>query len=131
MTQVTEKGLKLAQQITRKVEPPYELQQVCSLICRHAMSVHRVSEAMCNGHPAMSSPYIDIKTASRLQENHDAWCKKRDEQLTQRIVELAKKIPGCKGAIVGGDPRGAPVKLVMRNRRLHNDWGGEGLAVPY
>ena len=120
MAMITKSGLELADRIRRYV--PYdggeawlELRENCSLIARHAVSLHRVYEAECNGHPACSSPLLSNETIARLQERHAAWCERRQAQLEARIAKLAARLPGITGVKFQGDPRGAPVHLVTAN----------------
>ena len=99
-----------------------------SKIARHAKSYHGVQEAICNGHPACSSPTLDNATIQRLQERHEAWCEKREKQLEARMMALSATLPGVKAVQFNGDPRGAVVRL-MRDKDDVSDCSSDGLAV--
>ncbi len=107
--------------------PAHIVTQYARLLLRHAKSHGNIAEAECNGHPAMSSPYIDSKTASKLQAQHEAWCEKRERQLERRMTQIAGEL-GV-GIVFGGDPRGYTVKLQLPNGES-NTWGRDGFGVP-
>lgn len=129
MARRTMKGYELAESIRGPRGHKAVDVEVCSLLCRAAVSYLHVQEAHCNGHPAMSSPYIDAKTANRLQLEFEKRQEVKEAGLERRIKALAAQLPGVKKVHFGGDPRGATVKLVMKNGR-YDDWGQEGLCVP-
>ena len=131
MAVITIKGTELAEKLRPHLPTTFtpSLREVCSLICRSATSYAAIQEAMCNGHPACSSPTLPIETVRRLQEQHEAWTAKCDSQLERRIKELAGFIPGVKDVVFQGDPRGCTVKLAMDDGH-YDDWGQEGICVP-
>lgn len=98
-------------------------------LCRAATTYKQVQEAICNGHPAASSPTLPIATVSNLQARHERYCEKREARLEAIITKHAKALPGVKAVKFSGDPRGATVKLVLTNGRT-DDWGGESICVP-
>lgn len=123
MPNKTLKGYKLAEKIkSNNVE-------VCSLIARHAKTHHKLSEDECNGHPAMGNPLVDIRTANKLQERFAKWIDKRNAQIESRIRTLALQLPEVKSVNFSGDPRGATVKLIMKDGS-YDDWGHTGICVP-
>jgi len=130
MGTITKRGYELADMVDphRKKWGLREL-HTASTLCRAAVSYEKIQVAVCNGHPACSSPTLPIATIRELQQYHEEWCEKRDRQLSKRIRDLAKQLPFVKGVVLGGDPRGATVKLVLKNGRT-NDWGQEGICVP-
>lgn len=134
MANITKKGRELAAKLAQhgvfdgRKHSPSDITEACSLIARHATSLHHVYEAVCNGHPAMSNPHIPTDRAAKLQERFEAWCDKREKQLETRIAELAKSLPGIKGVRFQGDPRGRPVHLVTKNGR-GDSWGEPGAIV--
>ena len=138
MARRTLKGYELAEALRSGRTPAERLKmshqsidvEVCSLLCRSAVTYLHVQEGHCNGHPACSSPYIDAKTASKLQERFEARLEKREEQLEKHISKLAAQLPGVKEVKFGGDPRGSTIKLVMKDGRCGGDWGQEGIPVP-
>lgn len=99
---------------------PYEswaaIKTAASLIIRHARTYKRIQEAWC------SVEMNDAETA-RTQ--------KREANIENRIVMLAKSLPGVEGVVFQGDPRGATIKLVMKDKDKHDCWGREGLCVPH
>lgn len=124
---ITTKGRILALELGQSGEGYAAV--VCSRICRSAVSYQRVEEMVCNGHPAMGNPHIDIKTANRLQERHEKWCEKRETALENNIrkwVDILGALPGVpvSGVEIGGDPRGVCVKLIRTDGKS-NSWGGE------
>ena len=130
MANVTKKGHKLARAYSTFCGAELGLAdlEACSLIARHATSLHHVFEAQCNGHPACSSPLLSTATINRLQQDHEAWCEKREQQLKARIAELARSLPGIKGVRFQGDPRGCPVHLVTENGQ-GDSWSEPGAIV--
>lgn len=135
MAQRTLKGYQLAEALRGRRTHLWVDVEECSLICRAAVTYLHVQEGHCNGHPAMSSPYIDVKEAGKLQDRFERQLEKKEAQLEKRITALAKNLihfnhrAGVKSVHFGGDPRGATVKLVMRDGRT-DDWGAEGICVP-
>lgn len=131
MARRTLKGYELAEKIrgTQRRKHLAVDVELCSLLCRSAVSYLHVQEGHCNGHPAMSSAYIDAKTANRLQVRWEKELERKEANLERHISALAAQLPGVKKVHFGGDPRGATVKLVMKNGR-YDDWGAEGLCVP-
>lgn len=131
MARRTLKGYELAEKIRQSFKRAHKIVdvEICSLLCRSAVSYLRVQEGHCNGCAAMSNPYIDTKTANRLQLQFEKEQDRKEANLERRIKELAGQLPGVKKVHFGGDPRGATVKLVMKNGR-YDDWGAEGLCVP-
>jgi hypothetical protein len=119
MAKITQKGRELAVKIEKFCGAEVGLAdpEACSLIARHTVSLHRVYEAQCNGHPAMGDPYMPIERANKLQERFEIWCDRREHQLTSRIENLAAQLPGISGVRFFSDPRGAPVRLVTMNGR--------------
>lgn len=76
----------------------------------------------------------------RLQErlcsepDDDGRLGRMDERLEERIKALVSADPlacAIKGVILGGDPRGYTVKVLLRNGK-YNTWGGaeDGWGVP-
>lgn len=128
MARRTLKGYELAEALRTTKHQAIDV-GVCSLLCRSAVSYLRVQEGHCNGCGAWDNPYMDAKRAGRLQERFERELEKKEAQLERRIKELAVQLPGVKSVHFGGDPRGATVKLVMKNGR-YDDWGAEGLCVP-
>jgi hypothetical protein len=94
------------------------------LLLRHAKTHTRIQEMVCNGHPACSSPTLPQETISRLQERHEQWCEKREQQIERRIAQICKDV----GVAVefGGDPRGYTVKLHLPSGRCKES----GYGVP-
>ncbi len=131
MANRTLKGYELAEKIRQSFKSAHKAVdvEICSLLCRAAVSYLHVQEGHCNGCGAMSNPYMDIKTASKLQERFEKRLEVKEAGLERRISALAAQLPGVKKVHFGGDPRGATVKLVMKNGR-YDDWGAEGLCVP-
>lgn len=127
MTKITNKGRELALKL-KQVD--LKAQEICSLICRASKSYHNVQEGHCNGHPAMSNPHVGRELADKLQGKFEAYLERREEQLEVRITTLAMQLKGVVSVDFSGDPRGACVKLVHKNRALHDAWGHDGVCVP-
>lgn len=81
------------------------------LLMRHAATLQRLAVALCNG-------WID-------QEQYE----KRTKTPSERIITLCKELPGMGRPMLGGDPRGAVVKLRLPSKRT-NSFGGDGWCVP-
>lgn len=129
MARRTLKGYELAESLRSTKHQSIDV-ELCSLVCRSAVSYLHIQEDVCNGHPAMGHAWIDGKTASRLQVQWEARTDKREEQLEKHISKLALQLPGVKSVQFGGDPRGSTIKLVMHDGRYGGDWGQEGIPVP-
>lgn len=130
MAMITKRGRELQERLDHYAETgtTTEMVEICSLLARHARSLHRVFELQCNGHPAMGDPRIPIKQAHQLQERFEAQLEKRGAQLTKRITDLADRLPHIKGVSFGGDPRGCPFVLLTENGR-GDAWGTPGIGV--
>ena len=129
---ITSKGRQLAQKLSASIATTSEVLEICSKLCRHAKSYHRIMEAECNGHSACHNPSLPIATVSKLQAEHEKWCERRSQQLEKRIRKLCYLLPLIDGEritpIFNGDPRAAVVKLKMPDGR-YDDWGKEGICV--
>lgn len=96
----------------------------CSLIARHAVTLHRLYEDECNGHPSMGDPHCPIERAQKLQAKWEARTERETARLEKRIKELANGLPNIAGVEFNGDPRGAPVRLITQ------DGSGDSWADP-
>lgn len=129
MTQITQKGRELATDLGLS-KFGHEA-AVCSLIMRHAATLQRLAEEECNG-PGSWVDRIPYPEAGRIYDRWQARIEKRQEQLTARVLELAKELSEHVTAVtVSGDPRGCVVKLHRADGK-YNTWGGAetGWAVP-
>lgn len=87
---------------------PVDAEGLIRLATRH----HRLMERECNvgdQYDGEGCPKYPLASLEALIMQHALAC-------------------GC-GVVLGGDPRGATVKLVLPNRKT-NDWGREGWCVP-
>lgn len=114
----TKKGYELAQKLHRLPNMQNSrATELCSKICRHATSLHRLAEINCN------------QGLTPAQE-------KRDDELEQLVIDNVKYLSQHTGveirAIFNGDPRGPAVKLQLpeEHRVAYDCFGGEGVCVP-
>lgn len=106
-------------------EPSQTMIEACSLIERHAHTLHSLHEQLCNG-------YTDYR--GQWDERATEKAEQRVEQLEQRITKIVHDLPSPTGhytATFQGDPRGAPVRIghthkTIRERLIANDWGRRG-----
>lgn len=116
MATITHKGDALSQRIYRNSGfASVNTMERLSLIARHAVTLHRLYEDECNGHPAMGNPHIPIDRAGELQNQWDARVQRETKRLEKRIAQLARGLPNITTVEFNGDPRGAPVKLVTKD----------------
>lgn len=118
MTIITRNGIDLADSLFPSFEKPIargEVQETCSLICRHGASIKRLAERDCNQ---------GLSDAER----------ETDKMHEARIRELVATLPKVNGEAIRaefqGDPRGSTVKLVMPDGRGDSFGGGGRMCVP-
>jgi hypothetical protein len=116
--QVTSKGRELADKLAPAIGWTREIEQTCSLICRHATTHHAYMEAACN-------------------RQLTTWDEERIEQLEARITWLVDYLPtteeGPFVAYFQGDARGATVKIMVKGHERHELYDGfalEAIIVP-
>lgn len=122
-TQTTVKGRELANRLAPAIGVSYEINQVCSLIARHARTYSHIQEMWCS---------------VEMSDRRTRYWEHRESLLESRIRLLVAQLPLPVGTVqaiavlFSGDPRGVVVKLVMPEpwTRLHDDWGREGVCVP-
>lgn len=119
---ITTKGIKLAHQLDYYVEPSLELDEICSLLARHATTYARLQEMTCNGHPIQGSATAPIALVNRLQAQWDAEIERREPQVTRRLQELVNRLPptadGRRITLdLQGDPRGCTVTLLVPHEK--------------
>lgn len=91
--------------------------ETVSLFLRHARTFQAIQVARCNGCPAMRDARIPHATASRLNAEWEARIEAQHERLSERLAKLGLQIPGVAAVKLGGDPRGATVKLLLKSGR--------------
>jgi hypothetical protein len=120
MTQITDRGRKLASKLNPAIGTTREIEETCSLIARHAKTHGHIQETWC-------SVELSDRQTARLMV--------REAALERRIVDLIEHLPdtdeGPWAVLFGGDPRGHTVKLVAPGSlvRFHDDWGQEGIGA--
>ena len=127
MSAITNKGRELGRKIDRACygDACQDLvDQTCSLIARHAVTLHRLYEDECNGHPQVGNPHLPIETVNKMQARWEERTERETARLEKRIRELAKGLPNVNCVVFNGDPRGAPVRLVTK------DGSGDSIADP-
>ena len=129
MARRTLKGYQLAEALRSTKHQSIDV-EVCSLVCRSAVTYLHVQEGRCNGSGAHNSPYMDVKRAGEIEDRFQRRLEKREAQLEKHISKLALQLPGVKSVQFGGDPRGSTIKLIMHDGRYGGDWGQEGIPVP-
>lgn len=112
---VTERGRKFAWKLNHQIGTTYEIEQVCSLLHRHAASYDHIQEAWC------SEEMSDWKTAYLMA---------RESAIENRITELVQYLPepdsGPWKVEFSGDPRGYTVRLVTVDGREYGIYEGNG-----
>lgn len=74
-----------------------------SLISRHAKTYRRLAEIQC-GDGVHSGEWVNA---------HWGWLEKRDKQVENRLLTLAKELPNGVRMELQGDPRGYLVRLIV------------------
>lgn len=104
---ITENGRKLTNDLARYVGTTHELLTVCSLMARHSRTLRRLSELSC-GDGIHSGEWVNA---------HWEWIERRTEQVEARLTKLAARLPetdhGPIALVLGGDPRGYVVSLIV------------------
>ena len=115
----SKKGYELAARLSPMVPDITinELAEICSKICRIAVTLHRIQERQCS---------------EEMSEKEYARLDKQEESLTKVVLSHANKISKDIKVIINGDPRGATIKLELPDpwKRLHDCFGNEGVCVP-
>ena len=91
--------------------PPHHIADHGLALIRLARKQSRLAVSLCNG-------WID-------QDAYD----KKGQTIQKHLGVIARELHGL-GYIMGGDPRGAALKLVLPSGNASNDWGREGYCVP-
>lgn len=108
MATVTNNGKTLRSQLNeRGIQCTYEeyhrLGETCSLIARHSKTYRNLAEIQC-GDGIHSGEWVNA---------HWDWLEKRDQQVENRLLALAKELPNGVRMCLQGDPRGYLVRLIV------------------
>jgi len=102
---ITKNGRLLAGELARYVGRTGAVDETCSLIVRHSVTLRRVAEMQC-GDGIHSGEWVNANW-DRLEARYDA--------LVARLSKLVAKLPetdsGRIELVAGGDPRGFVVSL--------------------
>ena len=114
----TKRGRLLAGILGEFIGWTYDTQNTCDLIARHGATLDRLTVEECNG-PA----WIDSATYA-TPERIQAWqeqLERKIERTERRLADLVESLPhtdhGPIVAVLGGDPRGYVVRLVIPTDR--------------
>lgn len=109
----TRKGNELAGILGEWIGTTPAIRETCSRICRWSATFDRLAEEECNGPTWVSSPYATNERIAEWQEKLEA----RQARLERYIVNAVESLPetdfGAIRVLLGGDPRGFVVKLVI------------------
>lgn len=137
MPSITKKGYELAAKLAPALGYTNMITETCSLICRSAVTLHRLNEESCNGHPCQQSPYIDSATASKLQDRWDARIDRETDRVTLHLEALVWSLPevddlGHFGFSAETDPRGCSLIIAPEGSGIRGDsWGdSNGICIP-
>ncbi len=112
---VTERGRKFAWKLNAQIGTTYEIEQVASLLHRHARTYDWIQEAWCSD---------DMGDRRRVA------LEAREERLEARIRDLVGYLPapdsGPWTVQFSGDPRGYTVRLVTVDGREYGIYEGKG-----
>lgn len=107
MAVITKRGRDLAWKLERYVGTTYEIQEICSLIARHAATYNVIQEGWC------SSEWQNNHEPTRLR--YEA----KEARLEERITDLVSRLPltdeGPFTVRFQGDPRGSTVQIWAPN----------------
>lgn len=118
MSAITHNGNSLAAKLNPAIGTTRQIREICSLICRHAATHHRLCEDDCN---------IGL----------DAYGRRRMTEIEERIEYLIARLPetddGPFGSYFQHDPRGATVGLIAPDAwfRLYDGFGQDRINVPH
>lgn len=121
MAEITERGKKLADKLNPFIGTTHEIMEICSLICRHERTYHRIQE---------------MWASVEMNDDETTHLENEEVRIEKRITDLVERLPhtdeGPIGVILGGDPRGAVVKLTLPGSlAIHHDtWGRDGIDIP-
>lgn len=146
MARHTSKGLNLFSKIygfsrDREVDLMHSDQiiGICSLLARHAKTLHNLAIVQCNGFPLWFT--TKDETVMRQQYGHD-WVARyqrmvvetashQENVVRKRVAVLAVELhvfaPYITGVEFGGDPRGTPFVLITKDGR-GDAWAGNGIV---
>ncbi len=101
-------------------------------VLRHAATIQRLSAAECNGDWPCDNGERKVKSCVRCGTGYAPSTLARGGlcpscRAGDRVTSLLGPYPVK--VILGGDPRGACVKLAVPSGRT-DDWGQEGICVP-
>lgn len=136
----TKKGYELAAKLLPLIGQTPAIVETCSLICRHAVTLHHLNEDDCNGHPANANPNVPADSLAKLQERWEARVEAGQERTLRRLCQLVELLPepeidGERGSWrfePESDPRGCSVILVIGLDWASGDsWGDRnGICIP-
>jgi hypothetical protein len=138
MAHITRKGYELAAKLAPAIGYTNGIAETCSLICRSAVTLHRLNEESCNGHPAMSNPNTtDWARAAKLQERWETRVDAQTETVTKHLEALVWSLPevddfGHWTLRAEEDPRGCSLVVAPNGSDLRGDsWGdSNGFCIP-
>ena len=102
-----------------------ERDRLARLLMRHAKTHGNLQEQNCNGCGTWYGE--STESFNKRQSRFEAALEKREQQIERRLTEIANQLGF--GIILGGDPRGATVKLKVPSG-FTDDWAKEGVCVP-
>ena len=102
--------------------------RTAELLCRHSKTYARVQVNLCNG-VEWDARFDTNESFARRRDAQQEYARKRDAQLEKRIRTLVAELGEGFSVVLGGDPRGCTVKLIVPSGKT-NDFGREGICVP-
>jgi hypothetical protein len=102
---ITKNGRLLAGELARYVGRTHAVDEICSLVARHSVTLRRITEMQC-GDGIHSGEWVNANW-ERLERRYDS--------LVARLAVLVAKLPETEAGrielLAGGDPRGFVVSL--------------------
>lgn len=105
-----------------------EIRALLNSLHRYEVTLHRIAENDCNGHPKMVTKIRDGKTYRYEVEDPVwlAWDEKKEKSIQGKVIELLK--PYGIEVRFNGDPRGGAIRMLLPDHSS-NGWDGETWGI--
>lgn len=106
----------------------YEIRTLLNKLHRYEVTLSRINENDCNGHPKTVIKFRDGKKYEYSIENVE-WAKrdeKKEESIKKKVIALLEPL-GIKVRF-NGDPRGGSIRMILPDN-TSNGWDGETWGI--
>ena len=105
-----------------------EIRSLLNSLHRYEVTLHRIAENDCNGHPRIVTEHRDGKTY-RYEVEDQNWAardEKKEKSIQSKVIELLK--PYGIEVRFNGDPRGGSIRMLLPDHSS-NGWDGETWGI--